>query len=599
MKIKILALNIALILLANCSMAQNYIQLKKDTEINEIKLLRGEIYQLVAKGTILFGDTQRLFVDENNIKLIQETGDLSLVSDKFQYVKKIGNSYHFDLSILIKKTGHVKLVRTKDNIVTFFKKKQPTYNNNKLSSTFRIIAKGLPSIVYTKDGFNKVNKLSEQEDNRNKAYIVNKQEDESNKANENEGKKNDEENKDDLGEISTGLTWWQYLIIIHFLLFVLLNSNVVQLIKDKGSVFLSNRSKGKKNAQNNGSVKQEVVDTDKDSSERLETDDEILTKFAEIESNIIKHIDLLKNDGSRLYQAQQSRNDNNITQYLNEINKEIKETYKLLQSNNAVSQQVDNLKKEIENKNQDYDALKKKNEEINNYKLEIEKKYSELKNKVMRVDCLEQYAEVYYEYLVYCQRILNLAVKSYNKIDQSETDLKSILSHFLAKFNISNQTNSTNAWFGVIVDIKYSKTTANIDLIKRLEQIQDNDEKIKIFKRIIFENLLETYSSSIFILVEELSNITRFINSDNSYAKMIDREFSEIKLVLKNKINEIGMELNYVPLLESYVDYARNVKSVTQTCSLPYKNLDIKEKDIILEIISYGFGSEPTDVILT
>jgi len=53
-----------------------------------------------------------------------------------------------------------------------------------------------------------------------------------------------------------------------------------------------------------------------------------------------------------------------------------------------------------------------------------------------------------------------------------------------------------------------------------------------------------------------------------------------------------------VPLFENYEKYAAFTKSVNQACSLPYTNIKSISKDTVLEIISYGFENEETNVIL-
>jgi len=581
MKIKIIALNIVLILLANCSMAQNYIKFNKDTKIDERTFYEGEIFQLVGENEILFGNEQ-LNIGDAQIEIAEVSNDLSLISEKFQFVEKHDKQYQFHFTKLIEEKQKVHLVK-KDQKILFVRKKEPQYPINGFRSEFRIIVPDFPSIVYYNYEFDNV-VVKKPVDKKTPNNVVKKPVDK--KTPNNVVKKPVDKKTPNKVNEQVELTWWQYLIIIHFLLFVLQKFNVLQLVKDlKGHK--NNSSEGEANEQNN--------DGDGESGATAQPDGDIVTKSNEIESNIRKYIDnSLKNEP----QSKTSENDNNITKNLNIINDNIKKIYDSLQSNDVLSEKVKELEEKIKKINADYAALSKEEKKIKADKLTIQNEYSELKNKVICVDYLEQYAKRYYDYLVYCQNVLNQAVRFYNEIEQSETELKSILSHFLAKFIISNQSNSANVWFGVIDDIKDSKISTNINLIKRFEQIQNNDERIEMFKRIVSENLLETQSNAVFILVEELSNITRFINNSNSYAKTIEYHFVGVKSELKNKITEIGLKLNYVPLFEDYGNYARNLKSVTQTCSLPYKNLDIKEKDLILEIVRYGFGNEPTYVIL-
>jgi hypothetical protein len=255
------------------------------------------------------------------------------------------------------------------------------------------------------------------------------------------------------------------------------------------------------------------------------------------------------------------------------------------------------LNKDIEQGNQKINELNSELTQVQKKKQEIESEYQKYSEKVIFVDYLEPYAKATYDYYNFCQTGYIKALEYFQKLNHSDSELVSIVSQLLVKFN-SKIPNKTNQWVGVINEIKDSKATANIDLIRSLKQIPNNEEKSKEFRRILLKEVFDKYSSNIFILTEELSNLSKFTTDNTSVVKDFEQFFTSFKSELHSKTKAIGLDLNYVPLFEHYEKYAAVTKLANQTCSLPYKNIKNISKDSVLEIINYGFGNEETNVIL-
>lgn len=308
---------------------------------------------------------------------------------------------------------------------------------------------------------------------------------------------------------------------------------------------------------------------------------------------------------------QPQQNTSEISSQIQRMESRILNKIESLASNKEASQKIENLQKEIEsfkgkitllNKdieqgNQKINELNSELTQVHKKKQEIEGEYLKYSEKVIFVDYLEPYAKATYDYYNFCQTGYIKALEYFKKLNHSDSELVSIVSQLLVKFN-SNIPSKTNHWVGVINEIKDSKATANIDLIKSLKQIPNNEEKSKEFKRILLKEVFEKYTSSVFILTEEFSNLSKFSNDSTSVVKDFEQFFTSFKSELHSKSKAFGLDLNYVPLFEHYEKYAAFTKLANQTCSLPYKSIKNITKDSVLEIINYGFGNEETNVIL-
>jgi len=600
MNMRYLALTTVFILTAICSMAQNYIKFAEATEMNGRKFFKGEIYQQIADKKILFGkDT----IDLGKTKTEKATvGDVSQISDKLNFVINSDNiNYQINVAKFINNKDTIKLVKADNSVISFITKGNKSIDIKECGSSFRLIIPSYPSIVFYESEIPKP--------------VV------------------EEPIVEDsvLGKI----TWWQYVLGGLFLLFVLylIYRFVLPLFKKKQRQPIKKKFQG-------GRLSDFARNNNIDLYDLEKFNKSLLKGYSKMEDNERKKLQK-RIEGEYLilgYKIDEYSNDNNIEgdfetasqntqtipesiqpqQNTSEISSQIQRMesrilnkIESLASNKEASQKIENLQKEIEsfkgkitllNKdieqgNQKINELNSELTQVHKKKQEIEGEYLKYSEKVIFVDYLEPYAKATYDYYNFCQTGYIKALEYFKKLNHSDSELVSIVSQLLVKFN-SNIPNKTNHWVGVINEIKDSKATANIDLIRSLKQIPNNEEKSKEFKRILLKEVFEKYSSSIFILTEEFSNLSKFTNDSASAVKDFEQFFTSFKSELHSKLKTIGLDLNYVPLFEHYEKYAAFTKSANQSCSLPYKSIKNITKDSVLEIINYGFGNEETNVIL-
>lgn len=604
---KYLAITTALVLTTICSMAQNYIKFVSPTEINGQKFLKGEIYQQISDKKILFGkdtiDLGKTIIEKTTVV------DISQISDKLNFVTNLDNiNYQINVEKFINSKDTIKLIKADKSIIPFYTKGNASVNINDCGSTFRLIIPNLPTIVYYEI---EIPKPQIQEPiNTTENEVV-----------ENEG-------------FISGLSWWQYIIgsILLLLIVFFLYKIIRRFFKKSDQYPLYEKYTG-------GDFNEFAQRMNISRKKLFKYNDD---KLGDYESKSHKEKEKLKNSlrgkdfiigYSHLYSEPsktnnefeqfnqnpqtttethpQTQNTSELSSQIQRMESKILNKIESLASNKEASQKIENQQKEIETlkikitqQNKDIEKSNQENIGLSNEltlvhkkKQEIENEYSKYIEKVIFVDYLEPYAKVTYDYYNYCQIGYNKALEYFRKLNHSDSELVSVISQLLIKYN-SSIPDKTTHWVGVIHEIKDSKATANIDLIRSLKQIPNNEEKSKEFKRILIKEVFEKYSSSIFILTEELSNLSQFTNESTSVVKDFEQFFTHFKSELHSKSKAIGLDLNYVPLFEHYEKYAAFTKLANQTCSLPYKNIRNISKDSVLEIINYGFGNEETNVIL-
>ena len=602
-----LALTTVFILTAICSMAQNYIKFAEATEMNGRKFFKGEIYQQIADKKILFGkDT----IDLGKTKTEKATiGNVSQISDKLNFVINSDNiNYQINVTKFINGKDTIKLVKADNNTIPFFTKGNASIDIKECGSSFRLIIPNYPSIVFYKSEIPKP--VIEEPTNTPVNEVVKE-----------EG-------------LFSGLSWWQYLIggILVLIIIFFLYKIIIRFINKRGKHPIYEKYNGgelTEFAEKMGITRSKLIKYNSDllgDYENLNRKEKDKLKNNVRGKNLIIGYSNVYSEPSKSYAEdepfiqkpqtssepyQQSQNTNELSSQIQRMETRIINKIESLASNKEASQKIENLQKEIESYNGKITLLHKDieqgNQKINELnseltqvhkkKQEIEGEYLKYSEKVIFVDYLEPYAKATYDYYNFCQSGYLKALEYSQKLNHSDSELVSIVSQLLVKFN-SNIPNKTNHWVGVINEIKDSKATANIDLIRSLKQIPNNEEKNKEFKRIVLKEVFEKYSSSIFILTEEFSNLSKFTNDSTSAVKDFEQFFTRFKSELHSKSKTIGLDLNYVPLFEHYEKYAAFTKLANQTCSLPYKNIKNITKDSVLEIINYGFGNEETNVIL-
>lgn len=602
-----LALTTVFILTAICSVAQNYIKFAEATEINGRKFFKGEIYQQIADKKFLFGkDT----IDLGKTKTEKATvGDVSQISDKLSFVVNSDNiNYQINVTKFLNGKDTIKFVKADNNTVPFFAKGSASIDIKECGSSFRLIIPSYPSIVFYESEIPKP--TVEEPTNTPENEVI-----------EDEG-------------LFSGLSWWQYLIggVLVLIIIFFLYKIIRRFINKRGKYPIYEKYNGgelNEFAEKMGITRSKLIKYNSDllgDYENLNRKEKEKLKNNLRGKNLIIGLSSVYSEPSKSYAEdepfnqkpltpfetdQQTQNTSELSSQIQRMESRILNKIESLASNKEASQKIENLQKEIESfkgkvtlLNKDIEQGNQKINELNNEltqvhkkKQEIEGEYLKYTEKVIFVNYLEPYAKATYDYYNFCQYGYIKALEYFQKLNHTDSDLVSIVSQLLVKFN-SHIPSKTNHWVGVINEIKDSKATANIDLIRSLKQIPNNEEKSKEFKRILLKEVFEKYSSSIFILTEEFSNLSKFTNDSTSAVKDFEQFFTSFKSELHSKLKTIGLDLNYVPLFEHYEKYAAFTKLANQSCSLPYKSIKNITKDSVLEIINYGFGNEETNVIL-
>ena len=204
---------------------------------------------------------------------------------------------------------------------------------------------------------------------------------------------------------------------------------------------------------------------------------------------------------------------------------------------------------------------------------------------------LRNYAEQVYDYLHYGQKtVYKSAVKLYNDLKQPE-----IAGLLLLNFETAVLDLQMDKWLQILSELKERGVivTSNRDIIESFAQPQSENEKLREFKRFLFNELLLKYCSSLLILAESFRNLYHFgIDIDN----VNELRFADFVRYLRNKAGGIGMEVKYVPLFEKVTDndYLSLVKSVGSNMSRAYSGVSI-QRDYIAEIVYYGIVTEFDD----
>ena len=152
-----------------------------------------------------------------------------------------------------------------------------------------------------------------------------------------------------------------------------------------------------------------------------------------------------------------------------------------------------------------------------------------------------------------------------------------------------------------VQDIIDTGATTNKQVIRRFAQLQNDNEKMKEFQRLLFTEVLTKYSSNILILAEAFKNLSRF-QVATDLANDAQNTFGKHVSELVNKAKATALEIKYVPLFKNIEDYLGQIELVDSEKSLAYKEVSGIEKNDIAEIVSYGvkttFDDTKTFIIL-
>jgi len=297
-----------------------------------------------------------------------------------------------------------------------------------------------------------------------------------------------------------------------------------------------------------------------------------------------------------------------LTLMKNEILGKIQSINKSFESSKEIDRlegEVNTLKKENKNldgkikdlKTEKDEALKQlatSKDETNKANKAIELVKSELNQineRFIIVDFLVNYTRNVTEYLSLCNQVTSDAYEYYKKLNQTGKNEAVIIGQLLLKFELTKPSTTGN-WEQKIFGIKESGAITDAKLIKNFKAISSNEEKLREFKRVMFQEFFEKYSSSILILAEEFRNMDKFTASSSELTVTLQNAFGKYTKEIIEKIKVTGFEIKYVPLFVNYLDYSGDTKLSSESLSLPYKQVASLKKDTVAEIVTYGFHSD-------
>lgn len=580
---------------------QTYIKLINSyTTEKSIELRKDEIFKLDTSTNKIIVGKDSIEIEENKYKEI-DISPKNVILDSL--VKQIDSTrLLINVTSLLTGGKEVLLVHQNDKAIPFKTVKTDTLLISEIIWPIRLIVEGQPTIFVYKDE-------------------VISSSDTTNNMGDQGGGANEIPTSNFLDE----LAWWHYIIgfivllLIAFLVYVykpweLLynrkgdpirkpyygedlqsfakkNNTTLQFVLKHNKEVLHNFDSSKEGKKKNKSsyIGDLIIGYDSKKQESTQTIEEP-SFVPSIKNNEVNYIDISK----QLNQVQE-----NIINRINSISSSFgseQKNQQLQKEIEVLKHDRDHYKTTLEKEISDKNKLTSDLMQIKNVKQNIEDEISRYQQSVIFVDYLEPYAKAASAFYNKCQSGYYKALDLFMKIDPSESELISIVAQFISKFS-SNVPVKTDFWMAISSEINDSRTTANAELIRILKQLPNNEEKNKEFKRVLLKDVLEKYTGSIILLFEEFSKLSRFISKPSNFSNEFEYVFGPLKTELLSMAKTIDLEINFVPLFENYVKYAAFTKLVNQNVSLPYKHVTNLERDTVLEVVSYGFGTNETKVI--
>jgi len=307
---------------------------------------------------------------------------------------------------------------------------------------------------------------------------------------------------------------------------------------------------------------------------------------------------LLQMENKIVNEIQKMSSGNNNSNLLNELRKEKTELEKKI---NELETEKRNFESTLKQLKDDKFNLKENLNSANTEKNQVQNKIKELTEKVIAVEYLKGYSETVYTYLKFCQQVSFDAYSFFNKISQQNIKQGYLAGHLLMRFQNSINNIPVGNWLQTVQDIKDTGATTNRQLIRSFAQPQNENDKHREFKRLLFSEVLIKYSSNILILAEAFKNLSHFqVTAD--LANEAQNTFGKHVSELLSKAKSADMDLKYVQLFENWEKYLGQVEDMGGEKSLAYREVIGLEKGAISEIVSYGvktsFEDTKTIIIL-
>ncbi|MBR9999768.1 MAG: hypothetical protein KFF73_12405 [Cyclobacteriaceae bacterium] len=293
-----------------------------------------------------------------------------------------------------------------------------------------------------------------------------------------------------------------------------------------------------------------------------------------------------------------SKNIEETQQFLHGMESRILQRIESIQSDQAL---IRKLNENLDQADREKNELKQALEKTRGEKQKLQGELDLLNNRVISVDFLKNYCEAVSGCLMLCREIIKTAYGNYKNQINDNPESAETLGKLLLKFEYKKPLH-VGKWEQIVLDIRDSGTTPNLELIRSFRQVGGEEDRVREFKRQLFDMMTE-YISLVLILAEELKNFSRFTADRSTYNAEMETRFSGMLNDLLNKIRTTKLEARYVPLFVNNAKYSNFIKVVNQRPSGVYSTVfNTLNKNSVAEIVSYGFtsefGSTDTQIIL-
>jgi len=615
----------------------NYLKFTNDTLISGKKIFKGEIF-LISKEiqdskTYTFNIGSESFTVIRNVeKMNQEPTDWDSIKDNL--IKSKGNdSVYFNIKIISPRNWPIWLISERNEKI-LLTKPLITLNLNRTGKSFHLIISNSPTIYYT---FDNLTKLPEQgwpkdsdldgiQDDKDKCPVI---------FGYSENNGCPEVTKSSLIE---KLTWWQILLfssLFIFIIYFLIRYFMPRKLKSNEVIFrgssLSEFADKYGGLDKLNSLNLDIIPTKSEWS-KIKNDERerkkqikklkgkiVIVKaledsYPESTSSLIQESNFQTTDQSKLSDSPNLANINlinieNLSLQMKQIERNILDAIKVSSSKGndnlneltKLNRQISDLKNEkdkveserinfeatIKQLNKKADDLNINIKEINDKKNQLVSDLNNLQEKIIAVDFLSGYCDAVLSYLVFCENLVADAFSFLNRIDIKDLQQNISASLLINKFQTTINKIPIGNWMQILEDIKETGVTNSKQIKSCFKQIDNIEDKKKQFQRLLFSEVLITYSSSILILAEEFRNLEHF-HVPVEIANEARSAFSKHVTNIISKVKPTGLENKYVPLFSNFEEYLGIVMSIDSERSNAYKVVKGLEKGAIAEIVSYG-----------
>lgn len=590
MKMKKFNILVLSLILPICIFAQGYIKIKENLNVKVIINVKGEIFPAVGEYKFIFGKDTFDIAKTKYEKV--ESIDTSMLKTKLDYIKNINDTiYQINVTNLLNKKDTIKFVKSDGTIIPFFKIGIDSVPIINCGNKFRVIIPNKPSLVYYSSEIPKPNIVTPV---------------------------NPQQPKGGSTKILSYLSWQNGLIAFTILALLIVIGFTVKNHVDEDPKY----------KKYEGGEFEDFARANKITMEKLVEMNEKLKDFEKLKSSDLNKLKNQLKGQELLVKCSKNHTEPGLKEQTppqrikpNELRKVIKYISKLQKTIDILSpklnaeEQNEKLKSEIEKQTQEITRIGEEKKKADGDLIKITNTLSEKKSendtlkklndeyseKVVFVKFLKGYADNAFEYLLFCKSCCEKAIELFQNFNENSSENVLLVAQLLTKFYCKIPLDLGN-WEEILLEIKENSTTSNPFLLRFFSRSENKiipeSQILEEFKKILFKKVYEKYISSLFILLEEFSNLSKFSARKDDEINEFENLFKDYADKLHSKTNDFGLTIRYVPLFIDPQPYNLITKGVAkQNCSLPYKNIKL-EKDFVLEVISYGFDGESTKVIL-